>query len=412
MTVNLIDSLLTSTDNTAYPIQLTNNTRTHEIHPPAGLDPITYPINTVTTAINTYSPITTKTWTGKITNILELTYPAANSFSEHIVDITVTGNSEKNIVDDVNRCNLQCNMRALTSRYNKALQSNPANAVNIANEQLTPALINAFMYTSNIECGNFDLAEAYYQEVLKFTGSSPDCECSDSEVPTLILASGGGGGNSNTYVVDVCGTNSALSVTSNTIGDETTYAICFDDTIWTKINTLTETDVISSDGSVNISTSIVGYNKEYDITVVPSTPVDSFSGIIDITMDAAPTNPPLSEDFRTSWSTVVGTKLQEPTIVNVNAGSWSTTNNLFYLEGYIAASGGEFPKPQLQVTGQSPTDSFNTKHIAVKITFIDTVNDRIYFTFIDVNALSFSGGTLSSLVGSTIPLSVSVIINA
>ena len=143
------------------------------------------------------------------------------------------------------------------------------------------------MYTSNIECGNFDKAEFYYNEVLKYTGSSPDCACDDSSVPTLILASCGGGGvGSNTYVVDVCNTNSALSVTSNTIGDETTYTLCFDDTIWTKINALTETEITSVDGSVTVVPALNGYTKTLDLSVVfPSaaaSPVHIFSGIIDM----------------------------------------------------------------------------------------------------------------------------------
>lgn len=412
LTVDLICAQLTSTDNTTYPQEVTNTTREHTVHPPAGLDPTEWPVQLVSTQSNIYSKdgnkIATKTWTGKVVNILELTYSDGL-----IVDVTVTGNSERDIQDDINICSLQCNMRALVDRYFKALGTDTVNADLIYKDQLAPALAGAFMYTSNISCGNFDKAEEYYQDVLKVTGSQPDCECSDSDVPEIIFAScGGGGGTAQTYVVEACGTNNALVVTSNTVGDTTTYTVCFSQTLFDKLNTLTETDIVSSNGSVNISTSTNGYNKEYDLTVVPSTPVDSFSGIMDITMDAAPTNPPVSEDFRANWSTVVGTKLQEPTIVNTTSGSWTTENNLFYLEGYIAASGGEFPKPQLQVVGQHPTDSFSSKHISVKITFIDTANDRIYFSFIDTNDLSFTGSTLSGLVGSTSPLSVSVIINA
>ena len=185
-------------------------------------------------------------------------------FSEHIIDATVVGDTEKTIVDDVNICNLQCNMRALTARYAHALQYNPIDAKYIADDQLTPALINAFMYTSNIQCGNFENAEFYYNEVLKFTGSSPDCACIDGDTPTLITASGGGGGSSNTYVVAVCGTNSALTVTPNTVGDETTYTVCFDDTVWTKINALTETIITSVDATVTVTPSLNGYTTTWD----------------------------------------------------------------------------------------------------------------------------------------------------
>lgn len=410
ITVNLIDSQLTSTDNTAYPVELTNNTRTHEIFPPSGLDPTDWPVSTVSTEVNTYSPITTKTWTGKITNILELTFPASGLFSEYIIDVTVTGNSEKDIQDDINICNLQCNMRALTARYSDALANNPINAVQIANDQLTPALINAFMYTSNIACGNFDLAETYYQEVLTFTGSSPDCECSDSDVPTLILASGGGGGvGSNTYVVDVCNTNSALSVVSNTIGDETTYTICFDDTIWTKINALTETTVTSADGTVIIVPTILGYAQNYDLSVntasPTASPVHSFAGILDIDMTNAASNPPSSIGWRANWSTTVGDKLQEPTIVNVHSGDWTTTNNEFYLSDYIDQAGGEYPKPQFEIVGGEQQEGL----LHLRVTDLDTINNRIYFSFFYANGNILSNLALSEL--STV-LGISVLINA
>lgn len=414
ITVDLICSKLTSTDNTSYPTEVTSTTLTHSIHPPAGLPVATYPVQTVSTVTNVYTPITTKTWTATISNILELTYPATGSYSEHIIDMTVTGDSEKDIIDDVNICNLQCNMIALTSRYSDALQNNPIDAQRIADTQLTPALINAFMYTSNIECGNFDKAEFYYNEVLKFTGSSPDCACSDSSTPTLILASCSGGGSSNTYVVDVCNTNSALSVSSNTIGNETTYTICFDDTIWTKVNALTETDVTSIDASVTITSSLNGYTKTYDLSVPPAaivaaSPVHAFSGIIDIDLSQSDPNTVPALSWRSGWSSVWGNKLQEPTFTIVNTGAaWPSNPNEFYMEGYVDQAGGEFPKPQMQIVDLN-NPGYKPGAYELIITQIDTANDRIYFQFVDENGVAPSGYFLSETTDS---IAISVIINA
>ena len=418
LTVDLICSKLTSTDNTPYPVELTNSTLTHTIFPPAGLDPVAYPPSVVSTVVNTYSPITTKTWTGSISNILELTFPATGIYSEHIIDVTITGDSEKEIKDDINICSLQCNMRALTSRYANALANNPIDAERIAEDQVTPAMLNAFMYTSNIECGNFDKAEFYYNEVLKYTGSSPDCACDDSSVPTLILASCGGGGvGSNTYVVDVCNTNSALSVTSNTIGDETTYTLCFDDTIWTKINALTETEITSVDGSVTVVPALNGYTKTWDLSVVfPSaaaSPVHIFSGIIDMDLTNKTIPPVLT--FRASWSSVWGNKLQEPTIINENPliGDWNTNPNLFYLDGYVDQSGGEFPKPLLQVvevlkTRELAIDRNDNKNLSIELVEIDTVSDRIYFQIVDSNYGTNVGGAVLSEQQDRISISVHI----
>jgi len=405
ISVNLIDSTLTSTDNTSYPIG-TVQSRTHEIHPPAGLNPVTYPVKTSSTQVLTYNPITTKTWTSKLTNIIEITTIASGSFDSYIIDQTLSGDVEKEIIDDINLCSLQCNMRALVSRYNDALENNPINAVAIANDQLTPALINAFMYTSNISCGNFGLAEAYYQSVLTFTGSQPDCQCSNSDVPTLIQASGVSG-SGNDYVVDVCGTNGAMTVTSNTVGSTTTYTICFDDVIWNKINALTETTLTSTGSTVTITSSTSGYVKTWnlEVTTPADTIVHSFIGLMDIDLSNMSVVPLLS--WRTNWSTTIGNKLKEPVIINVNGifADWSSLDNEFYLKDYIDQAGGEYPKPQLQVV----YNGSDINYIGIEITQIDTNNDRIYFRFINGNNQPYTGKALMAI---SRLISVSVLINA
>lgn len=265
MEVDLICAKIKSTDNTSYPSETTSSVRTHTIFPPSALDDTTWPDQLVATAVNTYSKdgeITTDTWTAKVSTVLELTYTDGL-----IVDVTVVGSAERDVKDDINICNLQCNMRALVERYYNALGTNTANSKRIFDEQLAPAITGAFMYNSNISCGNFGKAEEYYQDVLKYTGSQPDCQCSDSSTPQIIKATcTGGGGGGNTYVVDACGTNNALVVTSNTIGSETTYTVCFNQSLFDKLSALTETNIVSSDGSIVIGTTVNGYNKEYDLS--------------------------------------------------------------------------------------------------------------------------------------------------
>jgi hypothetical protein len=403
--VDLINAKFTSTDNTAYPTEITSSALTHTIFPPNGLDDTLFPDKVVSTATNVYTPIATKTWTAKISNIIEVTYSDGL-----IVDDTIVGDKERDIVDDINICNLQCNMRALTERYNSALTNNPANADNIYREQLAPALVNAFMYTSNISCGNFDKAEEYYNKVLQFTGSQPDCACADSSTPTLITASGGGG--TGTFVVDACGDNNAITVTPNTIGDTTTYTVCFNNTIFNKISALTETTVVSSDGTATITPSTSGsYNKQFDVSVnVPSI----FSGIIDF--DTSNNSIPPVVSFRANWSSVYGGKLQEPTVINTQLliSNFNKAPNCFYLTGYIAATGGEYPKPSMQVVEflgarQTSVDCKDQRPFNVVITEIDTVNDRIYFKFVDLNGLPIAGYTILEKSDS---ISLSLTINA
>jgi hypothetical protein len=419
LTVDLICAQLTSTDNTSYPQEVTTTTRTHTVHPPSGLDATEWPVQTVSTQNNIYSKdgnkIATKTWTGKVVNILELTYSDGL-----IVDVTVTGNSERDIQDDINICNLQCNMRALVDRYYTALGTNTVNADEIYRDQLAPSLAGAFMYTSNIQCGNFDLAEKYYQDVLTFTGSQPDCACSDSDEPEIIFASCSGGGSGQTYVVDACNTNNALTVTSNTIGDTTTFTVCFNQTLFDKLSALTETVIQSTDGSITITSNTVGYTTTWDIktnTALPAaSAVHSFSGIMDIDLftNAIPT---LAWDA--NYNTLVGNKLQLPTITNTNTvlADWNSLQNCFYLEGYVDQSGGEFPIPQMQVTYAFPAGAdsfdpcFDVRDIFINIVEINETDNRIYFQFVDrANQLTPTGGGRLSLKVSK--LRVSVIINA
>jgi hypothetical protein len=229
---------------------------------------------------------------------------------------------------------------------------------------------------------------------LKFTGSNPECACDDSEVPTLITPTcSGGGGGGLTYVVDACGLNSAITVTSATVLGETTYTVCFDDAIWQKINALTQVVITSNDASVTIVPTLNGYIMTYDLSVAISptaSPVHIFSGVIEIDMTNK-ANPPILQ-WRPGFNSVWGNKLQVPNIVNENPTNpnWRTQQNCFYLDGYIAGAGGEFPKPIMQIVevhapGQS-SDSVNCKdprNLIVIIKKIDVAQDRIYFQILD-----------------------------
>jgi hypothetical protein len=410
--VDLVCSKFTSTDVTDYPAELTNSTLTHTIYPPAGLPDATYPDQVVSTVSNTYTPITTKTWTAGISNVIEVTYSDGL-----IIEDTITGNVEKEIVDDVNLCNAQCQLRSLVSRYEDALRNNTDKAKVIYIDELSPALVFYSMFVGAINCGEFSKAEGYYTSMLEYTGSNTDCSCSDSSEPTLITPNCGASGGGQTFVVDVCGTNAALTVSSNTVGDTTTYTICFDNALFTKLNTITETDIVSTDSSVTISDSTSGYTKTYDLSVPATSVVHSFNGIAEIDLSnktAVPTN-----TFRANWSTVMGDKFQEPSIINEDTtfATWAAANAVFYLDGYVDQSGGEKPKPHLQVNSYSPYDSDPssnlwdlTRNFEVEVVDIDTANDRIYFRFVDrTQGLALTG---TQLINNYNSIAVTVTLNA
>ena len=119
--------------------------------------------------------------------------------------------------------------------------------------------------------------------------------------------------------------------------------------------------------------------------------------------------------FRASWSSVWGNKLQEPTIINENPliGDWNTNPNLFYLDGYVDQSGGEFPKPLLQVvevlkTRELAIDRNDYKNLSIELVEIDTVSDRIYFQIVDSNYGTNVGGAVLSEQQDRISISVHI----
>lgn len=417
ITVDLVCSELTSTDNTPYQAELTNQTLTHTIHPPSGLNTTTYPVKTGSTKVLTYTPITTKTWTGKISNICEFTY--LNSPNTFYVDDTIIGDSEKEIIDDVNICNMQCILRAAVERYKDSLATEPSNADKFYLNNLAPAMTYANMFTMNIQCGNFEKAEGYYQDALDILDAEPDCACSDSETPTLITPSCiGGSGNGITYVVDACGTNSAMTVTSNTVGSTTTYTVCFDNTLFNKLTALEQVVITSTGATVTVTSALVGYTRTWNLEVAGTlgTVNETFSGILD--MDFTNKSALPTTVWQTNWDTLTGTKLQKPTINNSQAlfANYQVNPNCFYLDAYVAAAGGEYPKPQFQIaevllTGQTTIDCSDLRSLRVAITNLDEINDRIYFQLVDDNygGTGVPGNILTEQIDN---IKISVTINA
>ena len=99
--------------------------------------------------------------------------------------------------------------------------------------------------------------------------------------------------------------------------------------------------------------------------------------------------------------------IKNATIVNENntPSLWQTRNNLFYIENYVDQSGGEYPKPQLQITGTEGNDNVPIRLIQ----YTDATANRIYFFFKNDGDLVYSGPHLGEEFDL---ISISVIINA
>jgi len=213
-------SKITATDNTSYGSYVDTVTRTFTLRPPAfsGLT------DTVTTAaVVSQTPITDKTWAAEVSSVVDYTY--ADGL---LVTDLVEGSDETEVTADSSLCDIYCGLDALVTRYNSARTSNPSEAERIKNEQIVPVLAYIELWVQADNCGKDNDKTKYYNLILDTAQIHEGCSC-DGDSPTLIIPTCGAGGGSNAItVVDVCG-NGAITVSANTVGDTTTYTLCFDD---------------------------------------------------------------------------------------------------------------------------------------------------------------------------------------
>ena len=192
---------------------------------------------------------------------------------------TVSQTAELDVDCDVRTCEVFCCIDSTLKAYlsyrgvNDGLAARELNKYIIATSHLT-ALRQAF------ECGYDDEINTLVQEILSITECTPDCSCSD-DTPQPIT----GLGAANITVVNSSG--NGIEVTSNVVGNTTTYTLSLSQSVLDSITAATATSsVISSDGSVTITSNTVAGNTEYDLSVnlAPSVaPVEFMS--LDVQMD-------------------------------------------------------------------------------------------------------------------------------
>ncbi len=238
-TIDCFNSNLTSTDNTDYGTELaptpTSVTRTHTAYAP----PTTGLSDTVTSnKILVASPIATKTWTLGISTVVQWDYPDGLC-----VISTIVGETEAEVVCDVSICDIFCCIDKLYNRYKAALATNSVLASEIKTTQLDVVALDLVLFQKALECGRNDKAQAYYDHILEVSGCEPGCSCSDDDVSVVIPVCVVAG----TTVVDACG-NGAITVTANTIGNTTTYTVCFQQALLDRLNALFNTTLTAGAG--------------------------------------------------------------------------------------------------------------------------------------------------------------------
>lgn len=232
-----------------------------------------------------------------------------------LVDVT-SGSTELKVDCDVRLCEVYCCIDSVLRAYLNYKDSNAVLAQRYLDKYIIAtghlsALRNAF------ECGKNNSVNTLVNEIFRVTECNPDCSCSDGE-PAPVT---GIGATSNTVVAT---SGNGILVSSNVVGNTTTYTLSLSPSILSAIAAASATSsVISSDGSLTVTSTTVGANTEYDVTVTtPAITPKEFAALeIELNFNgdiASPTLTLSNETYnnQTNLQTGVLTEVSSPGIYN------------------------------------------------------------------------------------------------
>ncbi len=253
--VNCVSPLFTVTDITNYTVcdVIPTITRTLTAYPPQG--------SGGSTLVTSSAEIQTGTFysgANQATVSTILSYTCADGL---IIQDTVTG-QKAIIVDCTWVCRISCCLRAFNTRMNTDKLTNQA----LYQQDTVTAGVVAFKLAAAfnlISCGKEADATAMLTEIQVLLNCTDDCNCGDT-APALVTGIGGGGSGAIS-IVDSCG--SPITVTPVTVGDTTTYTICFDSALVTKINASYNSVVTAGSDNVTVTPTTVGSTTTYEVAV-------------------------------------------------------------------------------------------------------------------------------------------------
>ena len=233
-TVNCFAPQLIGTDATNYVVNgvTPTVTRTHTLYypPSLGLAPITG----TATDISTSSFFTPATFEHTLS--VNLDY----DFGTYHVLLTLTGQQFINVTCDAQLCDAYCCISSLYNNYKTNLGVN-----NILAEQYLIKITKVTSLMTLIQnayaCGQSSNVSSYVSDILRIADCQPGCGCSDSTPHPVV---GVGLGNGGITLVDTCG--NGITVTSNVVGDTTTYTVCLSQSIINKINSIGSSVVLGT----------------------------------------------------------------------------------------------------------------------------------------------------------------------
>lgn len=255
--VDCATSTATSVDTTVYEIQnatVVSVVRAHtQYPPPASGYAVSGPYNLITV---TYTPIVTTTWTAEV--ISTVTYLLTSGL---YVIVDLSGVKEFQVVCDTNLSKILCCLTDLQKQYEALECSNPVKAANFRTNRLDPTLQHLVLFLAAQTAGNQTKMDQQYSAIIEVSGCSESCNCNGTQ-PTAVSPSQSGpaalflidsplgtiqvqtivNGNLTTFNLELSaalqaaiaaidhtvvttGTPAYLDLTSNTVGNTTTYNI-------------------------------------------------------------------------------------------------------------------------------------------------------------------------------------------
>jgi hypothetical protein len=273
---------------------------------------IYYPPSLALAPVVGYEPVvSTNTFYSQTQSFKVITksfYDFGNGVS--VID-TVSASSELDVDCDVRLCEVFCCINSTLKGYlsyrgvNDVLANQELNKYILATSHLS-ALRQAF------ECGYDKEVNSIVQEIMTVTQCTPDCSCSDT-TPQPIT----GLGAANITVVNSSG--NGVIVSPSTVGNTTTYTLGLSQAVLNSITAATATSsVVSTDGSVTITSSTASGNTAYDLSIPAPAPAVAPVEFMSLNVELAIVNG--VKTFTIKDQVIQGvSNLQTPTI------SYSTT---------------------------------------------------------------------------------------
>lgn len=256
------NSTITVTDDTDYGANVTSLSRVMKLYPPPVLN---LPPYTTSASTLTVTGIFTKTWTAEVITDVVYTFPDGSSLAKQIVGV-----KEFDVECDDDVCKILCCIRNLKNTYDRLLCKNPIAAQALYDDKLGPIQLNAMLFQLYTRCGDSTKAASYLQEIKEISNCTDDCAgCdNDSDEPISVIPS-----TATDSVAIVDNLDGSITVTSNTVGDTTTYHVKVSTAIQNLLNSIRTSTVSTGTPSfLAVTTSSLGINTNYQVNWIGTIP--------------------------------------------------------------------------------------------------------------------------------------------